>query len=548
MAAAAAAPRAFGAEVSGNAAPASPAMLSAQKPRAAAGGAAAMSQAKLEAAFEKILEQNNNKLGEWEIRAKGLVALQELVDQGCCDSPHFLPLFTAMLQDPLLDMTTRSVSSKPALVKVGCATLSRIVETVEAGLDKSGHLYVAALMKNIRDGQTHGVIEDSQESMATLLAHVHGPKMIAPLTTACDSKAEKSPICRTAAIEHLCSIVQHWPAAVVKKQLSAIVECIRRMLADSSPGARTAARQCFWHLHARWESAASKLLASLEPSAVRQLNSARKAMGGEAAEEADEGSSAREVAHPRPKESARKKAAATPGATGATRAGEGSSRRTPGLGTAQRMGSRDGPAEPTRSAVKQSKTPRAQHHAASTVIPEEPLEQRATETAEASFMDAMKNCADGSAAVRLESFHELRQLCSTLDASAVNRLFEKLVTVLTEHAADGHEKVSVGCLEALGVYIESYGALFLESYLSRLLPSVLLKTVAKDRVTKAAVNVVLENMRGTWSHADLTFHSPPPPPPIREKGLAQQHHSFFQHTPLPRKNRDSNHRSCLRST
>ena len=100
-----------------------------------------------------------------------------------------------------------------------------------------------------------------------------------------------------------------------------------------------------------------------------------KAMGGEAAEEADEGSSAREVAHPRPKESARKKAAATPGATGATRAGEGSSRRTPGLGTAQRMGSRDGPAEPTRSAVKQSKTPRAQHHTASTVIPEEPLEQ-----------------------------------------------------------------------------------------------------------------------------------------------------------------------------
>jgi hypothetical protein len=213
--------RMFGAQVSGNVPGSSPAKL--EKPRAAAFG-----QAKLEAAFEKIVDQNNNKLGEWGIRAQGLETLQQLVAEGACDSPHFVPLFTAMLQEPVLDMTTRSASSKPALVKVGCATVSCLATALEQGLAKHSDLYVRALLNNIRDGQTHGVIEDSQECMATLLSHVHASKMILPLTNACDVKAEKSPICRTAAIEHLSFIVQHWPPAAVKKQVSAIVECVSR--------------------------------------------------------------------------------------------------------------------------------------------------------------------------------------------------------------------------------------------------------------------------------------------------------------------------------
>ena len=76
--------RAFGVEVSGNAA-ASPARHEAVKARAVG-----LSATKLEAALEKIVEQNNNKLGEWGIRAKGLEALQQLVADGCCESPHCL--------------------------------------------------------------------------------------------------------------------------------------------------------------------------------------------------------------------------------------------------------------------------------------------------------------------------------------------------------------------------------------------------------------------------------------------------------------------------
>ena len=509
--------RMFGAQVSGNVPGSSPAKL--EKPRAAAFG-----QAKLEAAFEKIVDQNNNKLGEWGIRAQGLETLQQLVAEGACDSPHFVPLFTAMLQEPVLDMTTRSASSKPALVKVGCATVSCLATALEQGLAKHSDLYVRALLNNIRDGQTHGVIEDSQECMATLLSHVHASKMILPLTNACDVKAEKSPICRTAAIEHLSFIVQHWPPAAVKKQVSAIVECVRRMMTDSSPGARTAARQCFWHLHARYESAAEKLLATLEPSAVRQLHSVRKALGEGAGEEAEEESPSQQAEQQRPPETSRK---VEPASVGATRAREAQHRRTPGLGEAQRT-ARDRPATADTSAAKQER-PRKTAHAINAAPKTAPTAEGAalmdsSESAESVFLSASKKCADGSASVRVESFHELRRLCSDLCDTTVHRLFDKLVSLLTEHTADSNEKVATACLEALACYAESHGELLSEQHLSSLLPNVLLKTVgapvehflpahsfhrtnltrpciilhgsAKDRATKAAVAAALDQMQG----------------------------------------------------
>lgn len=479
-----AATRAFGAQISGNALASPSCEGGAVKPQVP------MTQAKLEAALEKIVEQNNNKLGEWEIRAKGLEALQQLVADGCCDSSHFMPLFTAMLQKAVLDMTTRSASSKPALVKVGCSTVRCLAAALENKLAKHGELYVRALLNNIRDGQTHGVIEDSQECMATLLSHVHASKMIVPLASACDAKVEKSPVCRTASIEHLNFIVQHWPAAVVKKQLSTIVDCIRRTQADSSPGARTAARQCFWHLHARWESAANKLLATLEPSAVKQLNSVRKTMGK--IEVMHEGSCAEETEQQRPHESPRK----TEQAAAVSRVGEGHQRRTPGLlGEAQRT-ARKRP-QTGASAAKSSKSTHAEHtKAAATVGGTGSTGQHPSESVETALLNAMSKCADGSASVRLESFHELQQLCSSLEAQTARKLFDKLVTLLAEHTADGNEKVAAGCLTALTAYVQSYGELFTESHLSNLLPSVLLKTVAKDRATKAAVHAALEKIQG----------------------------------------------------
>eukprot|EP01043_Picozoa_sp_COSAG02_P002739 COSAG02_NODE_65_length_42645_cov_26.951934_9_plen_498_part_00 len=475
--------RAFGAEVSGNA-EASPVRHEVAKPRAAG-----LSAAKLEAAFEKIVEQNNNKLGEWGIRAKGLEALQQLVADGCCESPHFMELFVAMLQEPVLDMTTRSASSKPALVKVGCATVCCLAEALESKLAKHGELYVRALMKNIRDGQTHGVIEDSQECMATLLSNVHASKMILPLTNACDAKAEKSPICRTAAIEHLSFIVQQWPAAAVKKQLSAIVECIRRMQADSSPGARTAARQCFWYLHARWEPAANKLLATLDPSAVRQLNGVRKTMGD--IEEMEERGCSHETEHQQPQEIPRK---AEPITSEATRPEEGRRRRTAGLGEAQRTAR--GRTAADISAIKPSKTADAEHAKTTAAVEGSgSTGLQPSESAETVFLTAARNCADGSASVRVESFHELREICSSLEANSVHKLFDKLVSLLSEHTADGNEKVAAACLEAFACYVESYGELFSEQHLSTLLPAVLLKTVAKDRATKVAVRATLDKMQ-----------------------------------------------------
>ncbi len=480
---AAATTRAFGAEVSGNVA--SPARNGVAKPRAAV-----WSAAKLEAAFEKIVEQNNNKLGEWGIRAKGLEALQELVAAGCCESPHFMELFVPMLQEPVLDMMTRSASSKPALVKVGCATVCCLAEALESKLAKHGELYVRALMNNIRDGQTHGVIEDSQECMATLLSTVHGSKMILPLANACDAKAEKSPICRTAAIEHLSFIVQHWPTAAVKKQLTTIVECIKRMQSDSSPGARTAARQCFWYLHARWEPAANKLLATLDPTAVRQLNGVRKTMGD--IEIMEEQSCSQEAERPRPQPSPRK---AEPAPSGTTRAGEGNRRRFAGLGEAQRTVKVRTAAD--TSAVKSSRTADAEHPKATPAVEDTgSAGQQPNESAETVFLNATRNCADSSASVRVESFHALREVCSSLEANTLHRLFDKFVSLLSEHTADGNEKVAAACLEALTAYVESYGQLFSEQHLCALLPAVLLKTVAKDRATKVAVRAAVDKIQG----------------------------------------------------
>ena len=232
--------RAFGAELVANTAAASPA------PGKTPAQLKAFSEKRLEGAFESICAQNTNKLGEWETRAKGLEALQELLSAGACESPHFLPLYMKMLEGPVLDMATRSRDSKPALVKVGCATIEQLAVALSGSREfaKTGEGYVLALLKNVRDGQTHGVIDDSQACMQTLLANIEHPKMVTPFLERCSVKDEKSPICRTASIEHLCFIVQSWPVNVLKKQIPAITEGIKKALADVTTHAITARCLC----------------------------------------------------------------------------------------------------------------------------------------------------------------------------------------------------------------------------------------------------------------------------------------------------------------
>ena len=79
--------RAFGAELSNAGAPAESTAL-AKTPAAAK----AFSSKSLELAFEKIGAQNTNKLGEWEICAKGLEALHEPVHFSFLSSPLYQPL------------------------------------------------------------------------------------------------------------------------------------------------------------------------------------------------------------------------------------------------------------------------------------------------------------------------------------------------------------------------------------------------------------------------------------------------------------------------
>ena len=479
--------RAFGDDVTNGSPRSSPAK--AERP--------AWSDAKLESSTQKVTDMWTNKLGEWEIRAKGLEMLQEMVGEGACEAEGFVPIFVREMREQLLDQMTRSASSKPALVKVACATASRLAVALRSQLAKSGELLVLALLNNIRDGQNQGVVDDSQECMATLLANVHHPKMIAQLLEA--ALTDKSPICRTASMEHLCFVVQRWPANIVKKQLPAITECIRKTQTDAAPGARTASRQCFWHLHARWEAAANKLQATLGPSEVRQLNNTKKTMDEEAEDGAEDGCPeiptawAPEVSEPAER-TVRKSLT-----TGAARLSVDAPRTSLSGGVAR--------AEPSTLSPKKAKIARrasdvaAEGGASPVKRALSPVREKKaaglseSEQAEASFVKALKKCGDTTAATRLEGFHELRKLCSTMEGGAVSKQFEPLAIALTEHCADGNEKVACACLEALGSFVAEYGSLFLESYLARLLPSVLLKTFAKDRGAKAAVQRTLGEMR-----------------------------------------------------
>jgi hypothetical protein len=106
---------------------------------------------------------------------------------------------------------------------------------------------------------------------------------------------------------------------------------------------------------------------------------------------------------------------------------------------------------------------------------EEPAKETAVADVDTIFVKALKNATHSNWSRRLDAFRELQQQCPGVESETLAKHFELLATLLIDHCNDGNEKVGVVSLEALGACVERCGAQFLESYLARLLPVVLLK-------------------------------------------------------------------------
>lgn len=81
---------------------------------------------------------------------------------------------------------------------------------------------------------------------------------------------------RTAAAEHLCTVLNHHAAhrkhAVESHGgLDLLDKCLRKGVGDSNPAARTKSREAFWIFHRYWPDQANVILNSLDPSTKKQV-------------------------------------------------------------------------------------------------------------------------------------------------------------------------------------------------------------------------------------------------------------------------------------
>lgn len=87
---------------------------------------------------------------------------------------------------------------------------------------------------------------------------------------------EKNVATRTAAAEHLCTVLRcHAPnrrhAVESHGGLDLLDKCLRKGVGDSNPAARTKSREAFWIFHKYWPDQANAILNSLDPSTRKQV-------------------------------------------------------------------------------------------------------------------------------------------------------------------------------------------------------------------------------------------------------------------------------------
>ena len=87
---------------------------------------------------------------------------------------------------------------------------------------------------------------------------------------------DKNVATRTAAADHLCTVLNHHAAhrkhAVESHGgLDLLDKCFRKGVGDSNPAARTKGREAFWIFHRYWPDQANVILNSLDPSTKKQV-------------------------------------------------------------------------------------------------------------------------------------------------------------------------------------------------------------------------------------------------------------------------------------
>ncbi|KAJ1580284.1 hypothetical protein NDA11_003022 [Ustilago hordei] len=87
---------------------------------------------------------------------------------------------------------------------------------------------------------------------------------------------DKNVATRTAAAEHLCTLLTHHAphrkhAVESHSGLDLLDKCLRKGVGDSNPGARTKSREAFWIFHRYWPDQANTILNSLDPATKKQV-------------------------------------------------------------------------------------------------------------------------------------------------------------------------------------------------------------------------------------------------------------------------------------
>jgi hypothetical protein len=451
------------------------------------------------------------KLGnpDWEVRVEAMERLQALVHGGGCASDGFMDAFVRHLREPLL---AQCVDIRSGITKVACATVSCLSVSLGAAFGKVAELFVKSLAKQIRDGMVQVMLDDANDCVMTIIANVTTGRIIPALGQI--YSGERSPVCRSHCMEYLAYIVQRWGAHVLRKHMGAVVKMITAGVEDAAPAARATSRECFVHLQERWPKEAARLKASLDPSSARQLDTHLKLRSGRAGQQITTLSRV-----PPPAAAVDSRSSTRASMSGPTRVNAATKpAERPAIGTAVRSAAEkcelatpppDKTASASASRVVSSDTalPFDQEGQPAT----EQTTARRTKTArkeaptkvskahagdaeeDAHLTQALQGANNSHWSTRLESFRTLQELCATVSAHTVSKHFEALVAALVEHCNDGNEKVTVACLSTLGSYIRSWGNLFLESFIGRLLPQVLLK--ADGRTTKTVVDEALRQMQ-----------------------------------------------------
>ncbi|XDV51156.1 hypothetical protein PO909_020084, partial [Leuciscus waleckii] len=219
----------------------------------------------LEDSMNKIREILSDDKHDWEQRVAALKKVRSLLLAGACDYDGFSQQLR--LLEGSFKLSAKDLRSQ--VVREACITLGHLSSVLRNKFDHGAENIMPTLL-NLVPNSARVMATSGMAAIRLIIRHTHYPRLIPIMTSNCTSK---SVAVRRRCYEFLDLLLQEWQTHSLERNITVLMETIKKGVHDADSEARSVARKCYWGFHAHFSKEAEHLFQALELTYQKALQS-----------------------------------------------------------------------------------------------------------------------------------------------------------------------------------------------------------------------------------------------------------------------------------